>query len=94
MTYLKISEPSSVPAAQVADGAPHTAVVDFSQVTGAIAAAQRAFDGATDPSEAIKELANSVFALSGLLTEIVRGLHNRDIAIFNYPVEGTHLEQQ
>ncbi|TFC92058.1 MULTISPECIES: hypothetical protein [Cryobacterium] len=92
MTNLKIVEPSTVPAAGIVDGAPHAIVVDYSHIETAAATARRAYEGASDSASAIRELSDSVFALSGILAEIVAGLHNREIAVINYPVEGAHLD--
>jgi hypothetical protein len=90
MTFLTLTDPNTVPAARKVDGSPRTVFVNYAQVTEASELARHAFEG-NDPAAAVKELANSVFALCGLLTELVAGLEQADIAIVNYPVEDAHL---
>jgi hypothetical protein len=91
MTFLTLSDPNTVPAAIIVDGSPRTVIVDYALVAQANESARRAFE-LDDPAAAVKELADSVFALCGLLSELVAGLEQADIAVVNYPVEGAHLD--
>ena len=92
MKNLEIHSASEVPAAQIVTlEDPGITVIDYAAVTTAQDLALRAFKTSEDP--AVVDLANAIFSINDVLTELVRGLDHGKIAVFNYPSEGAHLEQ-
>ncbi|WP_449281235.1 hypothetical protein [Leucobacter sp.] len=90
MTYLEIGLES--PAVSLANDPNRVVSIDYEHVSLAGTLATRAAE-AESATPAVKELADAVHSLVGVLTELCSGLHHGRINLHNYPVPGAHLER-
>lgn len=90
MTNLEILNAADLPPIQV--GPDSVVIVDYAHVTTAVALADKVNASRDAGLQEAKDLADAVIALSGILTELVRGIHRGELAVHNYPVDGAHLE--
>ncbi len=90
MAYLEIGLESS--GVSLGSDPNRVIAIDYEAVTTALKLADRAAEDES-ATPAVKELADAVRSLSGVVMEIVRGLDHGRITVHNYPATDAHLEK-
>lgn len=90
MAYLEIGLESA--GVSLANDPNRVIAIDYDHVRLAGTLASRAADDES-ATPAVKELADAVHSLVGVLTELAGGLEHGRITVHNYPAPGAHLDR-